>query len=126
MRNNNHFIEAVEKGFSSYIKSCLQHASRDYFKKLNRESYRVAPLDESAHEIDVVVGSFTTSAIVDDYASLSQALDNLTTLEKKVIYLKFYQDKTDKEIAQILGVSRQAISKFKTTILVKLKVDMEL
>ncbi|MGW9528497.1 helix-turn-helix transcriptional regulator [Paenibacillus terrae] len=39
--------------------------------------------------------------------------------------MKYYEDKTDKEIARILGISRQAVSKMKPNLLVKLKRIME-
>lgn len=37
--------ESVEKAFSSYVKSCLQHAQKDYFEKLRRYSAYVVLLD---------------------------------------------------------------------------------
>ncbi|WP_246061714.1 sigma factor-like helix-turn-helix DNA-binding protein [Paenibacillus oralis] len=40
--------------------------------------------------------------------------------------MKYYEDKTDKEIAQYMGVSRQAISKIKSNIRAKLKRDFEM
>jgi hypothetical protein len=51
---------AVEKGFSSYVKSCLQHSSRDFFKKVSRDSRQVGPLNESTCELNVTLNFYTS------------------------------------------------------------------
>ncbi|WP_025849465.1 sigma-70 family RNA polymerase sigma factor [Paenibacillus ehimensis] len=113
----------VEKGFSRYIQSCLLHASRDFFRKYDRELLRTQSLDEcmdnKPFSFNFIVPSAYTSVEEQDY--LSQAIHTLTSTEKKVIYFKFYLEMTDQEIAQALGVSRQAVSKFKQRLLKKLK-----
>ncbi|TYA14781.1 sigma-70 family RNA polymerase sigma factor [Paenibacillus faecis] len=120
--------EAVEKGFSIYVKHCLRHASRDYFKKLYRDSFHAIPFDAVAFETNNNALDIWTSTTVtiEDLTVLSQAIKTLSSSEKKVLYLKFFQDKTDKEIAQFIGVTRQAISKSKTNVLVKLKSHLEI
>jgi DNA-directed RNA polymerase specialized sigma subunit len=45
----------------------------------------------------------------------------LDSNEKKLLYLKFHLEKTDKEIVQALGVTRQAVTKSKMILLDKLK-----
>ncbi|WP_044482110.1 sigma-70 family RNA polymerase sigma factor [Paenibacillus antibioticophila] len=115
--------KAVEKGFSNYTKVCLKHASRDYFKKLYRDSVLV-PFDECEPKIAINIRTSTTITF-EDYAALSQAIETLSSSEKKVLYLKFFQDKTDKEVAQFIGVTRQAITKSKSNVLVKLKSHLE-
>lgn len=40
--------KTVEKAFSSYVKSCLRHASRDYFRKILRRSSNTISLDEKS------------------------------------------------------------------------------
>ncbi|AHV98336.1 sigma-70 family RNA polymerase sigma factor [Paenibacillus sabinae] len=118
----NHSHLAVEKGFSSYVKLCLQHASRDYFKKIYRDSSRTKSLDDITSGVNITFNIYTTIPTrVEDYEILFQAIGNLSTFEKKILYLKYYQDKTDLQIAQTIGVTRQAISKSKTNILLKLK-----
>ncbi|WP_281426412.1 sigma factor-like helix-turn-helix DNA-binding protein [Paenibacillus sophorae] len=48
---------------------------------------------------------------------LSQISDllHLSSKELRVMYYKYYQDKTDREIARILGISRQAVSRRRWT-----------
>ncbi|RRJ67252.1 sigma-70 family RNA polymerase sigma factor [Paenibacillus oralis] len=119
--------EAVEKGFSIYIKLCIRHVSRDYFRKLNRDSFYVRPLDAIVYEPYLTLNLQTSTVMtVEDFEVLSQAIETLSSSEKKVLYLKFFQNKTDKEIAQFIGVTRQAVSKSKTNVLVKLKSQLEI
>lgn len=126
--DENRVKESVEKAFSSYVKACLQHAQKDYFMKLRRDSAYVIPLDAVAFEINI---NFHVRPYETLYAQsvpiLSQALEllHLNTRERKIIYHKYYEDKTDKEIAKLLGISRQAVSKIKSKILVKLKKNIE-
>lgn len=119
--------EAVERGFSIYVKHCLRNASRDYFKKLYRDYFHARPFDAVAFETNNTLDIWTSMTVsIEDLTVLSQAIETLSSSEKKVLYLKFFQDKTDKEIAQFIGVTRQAISKSKTNVLVKLKSHLEI
>ncbi|QWU18347.1 sigma-70 family RNA polymerase sigma factor [Paenibacillus sophorae] len=116
----------VEKGFSIYIKLCLQHARRDYFKKLYRDSFYVRSYDEVAFETNIINFRTSTTVSIEDSSALSQAIEILNSSEKKVLFLKYYQCKTDKEIAEFIGVSRQAITKSRKKVLVKLKSHLEI
>ncbi|MGK9250288.1 sigma factor-like helix-turn-helix DNA-binding protein [Paenibacillus humicus] len=120
--------ESVERAFSGYVKACLQHAQKDYFEKLRRDSVYTIPLDAVTFEINI-------NFLVHPYdipqpqhiPVFSQMLEllNLSSKEKKVLYHKYYEDKTDKEISLLLGISRQAVSKMKSNVLVKIKRIME-
>lgn len=117
--------EAVERGFSIYVKQCLRHASRDFFKKFYRDNFHDRLFDEVLFDTNDTLRTGTIVPI-EDSTVLSQAIETLNASEKKVLYLKFFQDKTDREIAQFIGVTRQAVSKSKMNILVKLKSHLEL
>ncbi|RCX21675.1 hypothetical protein DFP94_102430 [Fontibacillus phaseoli] len=43
--------ESTERAFSSYVKACLQHAQKDYYEELRRDSIYVVPLDAVTFEI---------------------------------------------------------------------------
>ena len=49
----------------------------------------------------------------------------LSPSERKMLYLKFYWERTDKEIARLFGVTRQAVTKSKINLLIKLKSLMD-
>lgn len=120
--------DLLERAFSSYAKACLQHAQKDYTEKLSRDLSYVVPLDAVTFEINInfLVHHHNMSHPPYDPA-LSQIpeIAHLTSKEQRLLYHKYYEDKTDKEIARLLGISRQAVSKMKSNILVKLKRIME-
>jgi hypothetical protein len=83
LRINHRTSLTVGKGFSSYAKLCLRHASRDYFKKLYRDSFPNIPLDEVTSEVNITFNVYTTLPTrVEDYEILSKAIDNLSLFEK--------------------------------------------
>ncbi|MNO23136.1 Bacteriocin UviA [compost metagenome] len=120
--------DSIERAFSSYVKACLQHAQKDYFEKLRRDSAYVIPLDAVTFEINInfLVHHHNMLQLQHDPV-LSQIpeLSYLTPKEQRLLYYKYYEDKTDKQIAQLLGTSRQAVSKMKSNVLMKLKRNME-
>lgn len=122
--------ESVARAFSTYVKTCLQHARKDYLVKQNRENSRCILMDAVTFEINIEFTSHVQgiSSIDDTSNVFSQlpGLPQLTQKEYKVLYYKYTEDKTDKEIAQLLGVSRQAVSKIKSNGLAKLKRAMEI
>lgn len=123
------FKDSIEKAFSSYIKVCLRHAQKDYFEKLRRDLAYVIPLDAVTFEININLliqhHNILQPQHEPTFSQISE-LSYLTLKEKRLLYHKYYEDKTDKEIASLLGTSRQAVSKMKSKILVKLKKIMEM
>ncbi|MEK3733498.1 sigma-70 family RNA polymerase sigma factor [Paenibacillus sp. FSL M8-0334] len=106
--------KAIEKGFSSYASTTLRHASRDFFKKLCMENDRFRPFDEADFQINVAF-KFCESPfiILEQNIALLQAMNDLESSERELLHLKYFQDKTDEDIARVFGVTRQAITKSK-------------
>lgn len=76
------------------------------------------------HDISPSLNIYLSSSIrVENRATFLQIIDELkfNAVEKKVLVLKYCKDQTDKEIANNLGISRQAVSKMKANLLRKLK-----
>lgn len=115
-------ISAVEKGFSSYVKSCLTHKSGNFFRSYNQEKNRIRSTTEFNEESLLRISECPTQfTSFDEEESLFEVIRSLNSLERRLIYLKFYEEKTDREVAKILGVSRQAVTKAKKKLLVKMK-----
>ncbi|QQZ61229.1 sigma-70 family RNA polymerase sigma factor [Paenibacillus sonchi] len=125
MRNGNKDNEAVEKAFSSYVKTCLRHSSRDYFRKMLHHSAHTTLLDErKIRNYSLSVSIYLPSLLqVEDKQAILQIINelNLSPVEKKILYLKYVRDQTDKDIANSLGITRQAVSKTKAHTLIKIK-----
>lgn len=122
---NEEMKEVVGKAFIGYAKTCLKRAKKDYYKKENRELYRLTFLSDLPFEIGIL-GMPSHLYPSEDYILLLQAGSKLrlSVNEKKILFMKFFEDKTDKEIAKALGISRQAVSKSKAQLLNKLRKYM--
>lgn len=119
--------------FVSYIQQSIKNSSNTCLKKKQKYSNIYFPTDtleeimvnsfydtylslDSIQEIDIVVlEKFTENE------ALAKALGKLSLKEKKLIYEKYIQCKTDNEIATILKISRQGVSVARKRILKKLE-----
>ena len=75
--------------------------------------------DEGAPLIDKI--GENTSNDLDDKIILKGVIKNLPEREKKIIILRYYRDKTQSEVAGIMGVSQVQISRIENKILSKIK-----
>lgn len=83
--------------------------------------YEPAFEDESSKTqlIDTVALDETSKMI--DKLMVSQLLDKLDKREKQIILLRYFRDKTQSEISQIIGVSQVQVSRLLTKTIEKLK-----
>lgn len=75
--------------------------------------------DEGAPLIDKI--GENTSNDLDDKIILNGVIKDLPEREKKIIILRYYRDKTQSEVAGIMGVSQVQISRIENKILSKIK-----
>lgn len=96
---------------------------------MNANNHPVS-LDASTnnHEEDInlyeVIGD-DSATINDDYIALNQSLERLTEEERLVIEEKYYQGRTQSEIAKNLGINQVAVSRKEQRVLRKLKLAMQ-
>lgn len=55
---------------------------------------------------------------------LNQLIDNLPQKEQKLILLRYYQDKTQTEVARVLGISQVQVSRLEKKILLNMRQKM--
>ena len=55
---------------------------------------------------------------------LNQLLDGLPQKEQKLIWLRYYQDKTQTEVARVLGISQVQVSRLEKKILMNMRQKM--
>lgn len=82
---------------------------------------------QANHELlrDEVLVSEDGDLDIELTVDVKNALSKLTENQKYIIYLKYYLDYSDAEIASILNISRQAVNKLKRAALQKLKALLE-
>ncbi|MBW4080027.1 hypothetical protein [Paenibacillus sp. S150] len=126
IKSNKDLNSSVEMAFSSYVKSCMTFMSRNFFKLHDQEMHRIESLEvlkEGAlRQLNVEHNDF---AIIDEKESLFKVVPTLSPFEKRLLFLKFHEEKPDREVAKLLGVSRQAITKSKNKLLKKIKDSLD-
>lgn len=61
---------------------------------------------------------------LDDLISLRDELSKLNDYDKKILNYRYYQDKTQSEVADILGISQVKVSRYENKLLKTLKNNM--
>lgn len=61
-----------------------------------------------------------------DKLSLQEAIKHLNERERLIIYLRYYKDQTQTEVAERLGISQVQVSRLEKKILKEMKVNMDL
>jgi RNA polymerase sigma factor (sigma-70 family) len=84
--------------FDSWLKLCIRWECCELINRNRCRECYLEDLDESPSE------DFSFNSIL-----INELLDNLTNIEKSVIIAKFFDGKTQKEIAEEFGYSRQGI-----------------
>ena len=78
-------------------------------------------LDIPASEGGVIVGDCSEEEKTINKVMISQLLGSLDADERRLIYLRYFVDKTQSEISKELGLSQVAVSRLEKKILKKLK-----
>ncbi len=90
----------------------------------------VCLIDKVTKGVNGSVGSSTAGAVSCDdpekeellnHMLLTQLLDSLEPSERELIYMRYFQDKTQVEIAKLLGISQVQVSRMEKRILLRLR-----
>lgn len=80
--------------------------------------------DDSRTIIDKIgTGKDEAGGVVDKIA-IKQLIDNLNTREKEIILLRFYKEKTQSEVAKVLGITQVQVSRIEKKILNSMKMKL--
>lgn len=85
-----------------------------------------APADDDDSKNTFLLDKYTTDTSDDmiDNIVLKQVLKNLSERDKQIIVLRFFRDKTQSEIAKILGVSQVQVSRLENKIIEKMRQSL--
>lgn len=79
--------------------------------------------DDGTYLVDVIKTEDRTEDILDKLA-LKEIINSLDDRDKKIIILRYYRDKTQSEVAKILGVSQVQVSRLENKILNDIRKKM--
>lgn len=130
MNRNAQIYLNIEKAFCAYIKIILNRTARDYYKTLYRYYIHTAPLDyfendpiDSYKDLELEIPQkdidYLEKYIENDI--LAQIVSTLKSKEKNLLYFKYFEDKTDKQMAMIYGIRQQSLNERKLRVLKKLR-----
>jgi RNA polymerase sigma-B factor len=74
---------------------------------------------------DMLGGTDLTLDLADDRATLDSALRHLPKLERRILYLRFDQDLSQREIAEQVGVSQMHVSRLLRRALARLREQLD-
>lgn len=111
-------ILKIPKEEITYAIDCLRPVSSIYEESSSGSG------DDSRTIIDKIgTGKDEAGGIVDKLA-IKQLIDNLNTREKEIILLRFYKDKTQSEVAKVLGITQVQVSRIEKKILNSMKLKL--
>lgn len=85
-----------------------------------------APDDDSGWTLAETLGSEDSDLVISDrLSSLAPALATLPERERRILYLRFFEDLTQSEIAEIVGISQMHVSRLLSRALDKLQAVTE-
>ena len=113
--------ERICKVFFAYIKTVLYRTARDYIRaESNRRTRFLFLEDVSPRELDGYLRyDSSASETKDNYhihlqnELLADIIPEFDEKDREILFLLFYEDMTTVEIAELLGISQQAVSKRK-------------
>ena len=126
-------LEILEARFDSFLNRTIVGASMNYYNKQKKYEYRELQIIDNedyeeylkpylAEEDDGFSRVF--EGFEDKYV-LNCGVESLSINEKTVIFLYFKKHYSTSEIAQIMNVREQSVSRIKTRALDKLKMFMK-
>lgn len=124
MKRSVETYQAVEKVFCAYIKIVLTRSSRGYFRAQYKHFNRSIPLEE-VQEINFCTEADLNINIpvsdvdrLDEYMEneiLSAIISTLNSKDKQLLYMKYFEDKTDYQLSLIFGVTQQSMTSTSNT-----------
>ncbi len=84
------------------------------------------PADDDENKTNFLLDKYTCDSSDDmvDNLVLKEVLKNLNERDKQIIVLRFFRDKTQSEIAKILGVSQVQVSRLENKIIDKMRESL--
>ena len=99
---------------------CLAMDSSRQIESINDEAFS----DSSKEKIDIISDDENIQEKIIDKITLKQLIDKLNFREKEIINLRYIKDKTQMQVAKILGISQVQVSRIEKKILNNMKQSL--
>ncbi len=77
--------------------------------------------DDKLSKLERISTGMDEASMIINKISVKELIENLDTREKEIILLRYYKEKTQTEVAQILGITQVQVSRIEKRILMNMK-----
>ena len=95
----------------------------EYTKPLE-SIYDYAYDDEDTYKLEKINTGKDEASLIVDRLTLKELINNLEINEKELIILRYFKDKTQTQVAKILGISQVQVSRIEKRILNNMKLKL--
>lgn len=100
-----------QSGLRAYLYTAIRHRLMDQARSERRADERAAAVVNDPSLAHPVLSPEKEAELKDESAALWQLIDSLPPLRRQVMYLRWSRDLSPVEIAEILGINRNAVDK---------------
>lgn len=87
-------------------------------------SYRDSKTDKTISILEKISSGKDEANMISDKLTVKELINNLDDKEKKIIMLRYYSEKTQMQVAKILGITQVQVSRIEKKILNKMKTEL--
>lgn len=93
-------------------------------KSIEENTYKDSRTDNTINILETLSSNEDESSKIINKLTLNKLIESLEFREKEIIVLRYYKEKTQTEIARILGISQVQVSRLEKKILEKMKKEL--
>lgn len=82
------------------------------------------PSDDKLSKLETISTGTDEANMIINKISIKELIENLDTREKEIILLRYYKEKTQTEVAQILGITQVQVSRIESRVLSNMKKSL--
>lgn len=98
--------------------------STKQIESIENTTYSNEKSDKALNIIDTLSTNKDEAALVTNKVAIQNLIKKLDKREKEIILLRFYRDKTQSEVAKILGISQVQVSRIEKKVLAGMKEEL--
>ena len=87
-------------------------------------SYRDNKTDKTINLLEKIDSGKDEASMISDRLTVRELINNLETKEKELIMLRYYNEKTQMQVAKILGITQVQVSRNEKKILNKMRKEL--
>ena len=91
---------------------------------IEESSYRDNKTDRTISILEKIDAGCDESQMISDKLTIKELINNLDNKEKQLIMLRYYSEKTQMQVAKILGITQVQVSRIEKKILNKMKAEL--